>query len=284
MAILINLVNFKWNEKSNIDKDNIASNLKQKILDHLANFSENIDVNVRNIDISFKEKAAKEKIFQNIADYIINDESIDKCIVLFHEATFKKLNFVEDRELRAFFIKSVNGEDFNDSKKLLSIAIQCIKSLEIIKKIIDNNNLIKQFRLPIMNFKSIILKELCLSLSNAIGYEINGEVVVPLSRIKVSPRKKSKCKYIVDERNLYFSLGREKHGLAETKKEDGHDIMCYLNSIFRFGLRINTPEYHFNVCGDEKKNTIQEDLVNCHNDSIHKKDTHFNIFSNDFIR
>ncbi|NOL51618.1 hypothetical protein [Pelistega suis] len=101
------------------------------------------------------------------------------------------------------------------------------------------------------------------------------------------PKSKSdnaNIKYMRDDNDVFFRLGEEKHGQAETKQPP-HDNDCILSSYFRFGVRLNR-DIHFNVSSSDAYIATSSKFWNCHRKPywVKKNTSHLNIFPNDFIR
>lgn len=141
--------------------------------------------------------------------------------------------------------------------------------------------------LPFRNFEAVERDGLfslfeCEHISNDY-FEKLDESLKYLSRRK-RPKRRSRYKqrYFVDDRLLYFTLGKEKHGQAETKRPP-HNELCELSKFLRHGVRYDLDR-HFNVSNEDSR--IQKpQLQDCHGDSYEiEAATHLNIFPNDFIR
>ena len=71
-----------------------------------------------------------------------------------------------------------------------------------------------------------------------------------LSQLKKTrrPRRANKTtqeRYLIDEKKILFSLGKEHHARFETKIPP-HKVSCRLNGTWRFGFKI-TAQQHYNA-------------------------------------
>lgn len=89
-----------------------------------------------------------------------------------------------------------------------------------------------------------------------------------------------KRKYIVDDQGLHFEFCHERHSEASLTK--GHDSVCRLNKIFRFGVRFEVKQ-HYNVTSGNS-DRISGSLRNCHGDTVsYKNKTHLNVFPSSYV-
>ena len=100
------------------------------------------------------------------------------------------------------------------------------------------------------------------------------------------PRKKSdfKTKYFIDDKDMHFVYGNEKHARFDTAKP--HVAACEINGLFRFGKSIDTSRHYNASFGDGDNTSIFGDFPDCHgvlkNVPRHPHKTHVNMFANDF--
>jgi len=105
-------------------------------------------------------------------------------------------------------------------------------------------------------------------------------------RSTMSPKNYKRFKgmpqYLVDENRLYYEYGHEHHARAETKSPP-HNLICALNSRFRFGRKYDDRR-HFNVSVERPKTSISGYFTTCHCEtSRFSSDTHLNVFPNNYI-
>lgn len=146
-------------------------------------------------------------------------------------------------------------------------------------------------RLPILNFnhkevESLFNKLTDLDFNDEKLNSLEKEISTLNKKLRIPKRRPevSKKKYYVDERDKYFAIDSAKHSRHETNNESGHNIRCDILAKFRFGKKINELE-HFDVTqGDVKHSIISGQFTGCHGQIQEiKKQTHINMFSNDYI-
>ncbi|WP_171229878.1 hypothetical protein [Ruegeria sp. HKCCA4008] len=227
--------------------------------------------------------AASEEDFEAFIVQRSNDA--DACILLVDH----DLLFLTRRIPNAVFVVGFNSAEISGNHKgyfdkLLSRSLAALG--QILMRFSSAND-IELMSLPIRNFHGDELRQLSEIIGNACVYgDLSGEIDKQLKslRRRVRPRKKSayKTKYVVDDKYLFFSYGKERHARPETGHP--HPKSCELNAYFRFGARIDDKR-HYNVSATEKDRTSIEGVFRgCHDDEhpISTR-THLNMFANDYF-
>lgn len=144
--------------------------------------------------------------------------------------------------------------------------------------------------LPLRNFSSSDLLQISRTIHRTPlppDVALSMEIGLKVLRSQVRRRKSSSysTKYVVDAKSRFFVFGKEAHSRPESGKPHGHH--CVLNSMFRFGIRIDNTR-HFNVSeGEGDKTHVSGQFYDCHGNSVDLAQdparTHLNMFSNDFF-
>lgn len=252
-----------------------AENRQKFLSDNIKN--EEVELIFHYVDFKCKSK----ELIEDLAKLSYAD-SIDSIIVLYQSALAPKTVTKYHKKLfsRIFFFKTFDEIDSSFNEKLLC----CLHNILALKNAISGSNYLR-FILPLRNFCSKHLSnvENYLLSDQIIKMDFDNNVMRPLSRITTKPKKKSPKSSFVDERNVYFTIQEAPHGIIRDQLNDGHNYLCKLASIYRFGLKIKFINRHFDV--DKDKNThIKLNLINCHDQTECLTNTHFNIFPNDYIR
>lgn len=160
------------------------------------------------------------------------------------------------------------------------------KAFAYFAKKFDNETFRKMCILPIRNFNAQELIDFNNDFLAGIqpkGFEDRLEAYFKKMRERQMPKRTSNSddQYYVDDNERYFSYGKEKHSLPETKMPP-HEHTCNLYAWLRFGKKYD-HERHFNVSNES--GTISGDFLNCHGDTTTVKARdgrkHVNMFPND---
>lgn len=141
-------------------------------------------------------------------------------------------------------------------------------------------------RLPIRNFQAGELVELSrIYREDILQNTFHNAARIQIARIRErkKPRRRSSYhhQYFIDDKQLHFIFGKEKHEVLPTGEP--HQPHCELNGNYRFGRKISIDE-HFNVSyGDGDETYVSGTFFNCHDAQVTAKTgrTHLNMFSND---
>lgn len=256
----------------------------------------------------FSSISSKEDISQIVLTYEINSilenliENITNVdiskIIIFYDDSIKEeiLNSLNTYKQSIFLTKlNLNFHDQSNVNMLKQQITKGIKRINYLSKMFEDSQLLPIMRMPRQNFQSSILSQLYDEIEkNTSSTDEIEKLLVKFIDIHKKPKRRTKnkkIKFFEDGRRLYYkleqpSMGHTGHGTNIPEIiEPPHNICCLLNSVFRFGIRIDHT-IHFDVSKEDKEK-ISESLCfyNCHGDKVKFKDkTHLNIFSNDFIR
>ncbi len=158
-----------------------------------------------------------------------------------------------------------------------------------IKKLMSDAEKEQAMMLPLRNFDAPELQEmarLSREESRAGNFVVEIEACVADVMKRRIPRKRSdsKTKYFVDDKDMHFVYGNEKHARFDTGKP--HVASCEFNGNFRFGKSIDTSRHYNASFGDGDDTSISGEFPDCHGalktvpKTPHKK--HVNMFANDF--
>jgi hypothetical protein len=141
------------------------------------------------------------------------------------------------------------------------------------------------FRLPLRNFDATDIgrmRELCRDMTQRnYGREI--DALLRDMRKRQLPKRASDYAdvYYVDDAGKHFEFGPEHHAQADTAIPP-HSVLCIMANRLRFGQRFDGTT-HYNV-SREKKAAMVGSYQDCHGtDTLNKKRTHLNMFTNDFF-
>lgn len=190
---------------------------------------------------------------------------------------------------RAFFTGQLEGDNYylNAESLLEKSCLRLVRNFLYLYRQKEDFLTYQMLCLPVRNFYS----QKRVNLFSAInGYSLDKEFSTKLdsalSQLKKTrrPRRANKTtqeRYLIDEKKILFSLGKEHHARFETKIPP-HKASCRLNGTWRFGFKI-TAQQHYNAFS-ETGIFSNEVWKNCHDEKIALKGrSHVNIFANDFI-
>ncbi len=99
--------------------------------------------------------------------------------------------------------------------------------------------------------------------------------------LKAIRDKSGNRRFLKDDNDRFFELGKERHGQSETKTPP-HAPECLLTASARFGVTVDRY-LHFNV--SRKAEKIGGEFRDCHDASVNVSPrSHINVFPNGFIR
>ncbi|MDR5838940.1 hypothetical protein [Caballeronia sp. LZ034LL] len=143
--------------------------------------------------------------------------------------------------------------------------------------------------LPLRNFEAAELVQIIqLVNEESRSTAFAGELEMLLTRLIKRRRKRARSvyqtKYFVDDKQMHFVYGNERHALFDTAAP--HNAACHVNGLFRFGRQIDKSR-HFNVSfGDGDETIIAGDFPDCHGGvktiPATPRRSHANMFANDF--
>lgn len=247
----------------------------------------------------------KEKANTTVIDYNnTNNEDIDNILLKLnsdHYAPYNGVVILCDDSVYgelitllglSFLINNLGDYSHNEGSIRHYLQNKITNTFKIYFKIktifIDNNN--DLMRLPYQNFKYPDLIHVFEQLKNGVFIDDWRRVEKEIKSIKEKIKKplnrgNSKGKEInyVDDKNYWFSLGKEIHLKHETSQVKGHSNICDISARFRFGHKID-HDRHFNVKYTDRQNSkITGEFVNCHGErrSITKA-SHINMHSSDY--
>lgn len=231
--------------------------------------------------LELEEYSNTSKIIEKIHESC--EENVDYIILL--KDSREDLKF----ELhKSIFIGGIDVSATPISNAFISSQITTrLKQFNLVKANFISADEIELMRLPFLTFKSSILEKLRSVMITLDPNSFNDDFETCVKNIRKNHRKpmrrsQKSNRYFVDEKSLYFELGKELHARHETAHP--HTLICDLNARYRFGCKID-PVKHYNVCNENSSsNLLNLNLYDCHQDVIHIKNrTHINVFSNDHI-
>jgi len=159
-----------------------------------------------------------------------------------------------------------------------------MKNFEVYCRRFDDHKFQKIFVLPANNFSSPEFAHLKESFgAGAIGTGFPERLDEALKAMRKCQRPKIQRPeeriYYVDDRNLFFEYGKERHARFATGIP--HGMLCAINGYFRFGRRFD-PLRHFNV--SRQGVPLTHEFTDCHGDLRAVANvSHANVFPNDFV-
>jgi len=164
-----------------------------------------------------------------------------------------------------------------------------IKRVNAISKIFEPMGQRKALLLPFQNFKDSKAAELWSSIESNLcesQYPVQNDIEKLVAHLKSRefPKKKGKYpqKYFVDDNEIHFRYGPEKHSKVETEGGN-HSVHCLINSRLRMGLPYDF-ELHFNMSLDGDKDLKGTQLLDCHGGTyVANTCQHINMFPNSYI-
>lgn len=241
----------------------------------------------KNISPSFDMIAYRPNFGESLATFLsrkVDDTSIDNILFLVDESYLHLL----DGFNQSFFFYPFSMDDLGNRSHGNFIAqsmAKLLRAFSIVHNHMNDATGISLMGLPVRNFKSKELAEIA-EICNQ-WYKINdfsSKLQTSLSHLKKrrrpAPRTGKKApKFIIDDNENLFELGKEKHAQIETGAP--HVFFCYASGHFRFGKRIDARK-HYNV--SKATGRISGDFSDCHGEEcVVKPTTHINMFSNDYI-
>lgn len=159
-----------------------------------------------------------------------------------------------------------------------------MKNFEAFSRRFDDHKFQKIFILPSSNFSCPEFRDLKQSFSAGaigVGFPERLEEALKAMRKRQRPKiqRSEASVYFVDDRDLFFEYGKERHARFSTGVP--HGLLCAINGHFRFGRRFDTLR-HFNVSREGK--ALTHAFTDCHG-GLHAvvDKTHANVFPNDFV-
>ncbi len=158
-----------------------------------------------------------------------------------------------------------------------------------VKALMSDTDIEQAMMLPFRNFEAGELQEmarLSREESRAGNFVRDIEACVADIIKRKIPRRKSdsKAKYFVDDKDMHFVYGNEKHARFDTGKP--HVAACEFNGSFRFGKSIDTSRHYNASFGSGDDTSVSGDFPDCHGavQTVPKTPhrTHLNMFANDF--
>ena len=192
-------------------------------------------------------------------------------------------SFVETKLFsRSCFVRQlgIGGNIQNMLSKNIALVL---RQFALFSALFDQMKYKQIFLLPFGNFGASDFIDLCNLLSDGAGdfCQRLPRIVDALKR-RQRPKRTYPVIYYVDDNELFFRYGHEKHARVEVT-EPPHNRNCALNSDFRYGRRYD-PDRHFNVSIDKEHGHFSHTFVDCHGGPQSRdKVTHFNIFPNGFV-
>lgn len=241
----------------------------------------------KNINPSFDMIVYRPNSDESLDSYLmnkVNDDSIENILFLVDKS---HLHLLEGFDQSFFYYPFSMDSNVNKSHgNLMSQSMaKLLKAFSIVHNHMNDATGISLMGLPIKNFKSNELAEIveiCNKwyMINDFSSKLQNSLSLLKTRRKPRPRTGRKApKFIIDDKDNLYELGKEEHAQIETGKP--HVFFCYAAGHFRFGKRIDARK-HYNV--SKADGMISGEFLDCHGEEcLVKPKTHINMFSNDYI-
>jgi hypothetical protein len=189
----------------------------------------------------------------------------------------------------AFFNKTIKFSD-RESESLnffRSTLAKTIKEFVMFSRLFEDAKYMKCFLLPLSVFVANEMRDLedLLGLGNRegiFGHNLNSTVEKIRRRQFPKPFSRYATTYLRDDADRWFEWGHEEHARVETTIPP-HDLICRVNSRFRFGRRYDENR-HFNVTVRGERDKISGSIVNCHREmTAVSSRSHLNVFPNGYF-
>lgn len=145
---------------------------------------------------------------------------------------------------------------------------------------------LKAFLLPLKNFQAGEIPELQQVCSHSLerrkfAHDLDVLLERLLRRQKPKRSTDSSKTYLIDDQDRHFEYGKERHARCETGHP--HIFLCAFKRDFRFGVKIEEPDRHYNV-SLEQGSMKGRPIVDCHGSTgTAPRDTHVNLFPSGFF-
>jgi hypothetical protein len=179
------------------------------------------------------------------------------------------------------------GHGQNVSNLLAALLARVLRTFRHYRTRFDDRKYQQVLRLPIRNFVGpdmLHLQSACRDMMNRQNFA--RELDKTLQRFRSNRQRPKKASnspvtYLIDDDGKHFTLGHEKHAMADTAIPP-HSPLCELANAFRFGRAFDGTK-HFNVSKDRNAplNGLYPDCHDYHRSAQGAQ--HLNMFSNDFF-
>lgn len=229
----------------------------------------------------YKPSAAKF----SLAEHVLHTARSAKGVAILCDS---RLQWLTTGITSACFVTTVEFKpDASSYKNVLQATVtRLVKNLAHVCSHMRDAGSRNALQLPFRNFLAKELKALQeLFVGSTLAPEFIStldQAISELNRRRMPKRRDDyPDKYYVDDKESFFSYGKEHHSELETGA--AHVPLCRLNGNFRFGHRIATNE-HYNVSKDKGKNgKISGFFSDCHDQLVEiREKSHVNVFSNDY--
>jgi hypothetical protein len=249
----------------------------------------------KNVAISFytvtyivsKKEVSSDDFERFLLDKIKHGNAIDACILLVDDECMQLVRDIHN----SLFLSAFNASDSlsNPQNYFSGLITRLVRNFGVVFYGMSNLADLQILRLPLRNFMAKELNEiarLCREKCLSPTFTTDFSSTLAMLQKRRKPRRflESKKMHMVDDHNIYYEYGNERHAQFETGKPHLHS--CEIAGHFRFGVRIES-RLHYNVFGEKKRGVdtvINGKFINCHDQEVNVASTsHLNMFSNDYF-
>ncbi|WP_157020548.1 hypothetical protein [Paracoccus sp. 228] len=225
------------------------------------------------------------KISNNINDFLnwLNWENASGIVVITDDSMPRLVELLGDHFSVHRFDAPLYGKNIDNF--LTSVLTRCLRAFRFFATRFTDKKYQQIFRLPLSNFNAheiITMREICRDMTRRnYGREI--DALLREMRKRQKPKKASDYPdiYLVDDEDKHFKIGPERHAQADTSMPP-HNVLCIVSNNMRFGHKFDGAT-HYNVSRN-KDASMRGNYTDCHgNVREHRKDSHINMFTNDFF-